>query len=313
MTYFAIDPIAFSLGPINVHWYGIILGTAALAGLLLAIQEGKRFKIPSEFFMDLLLIGAPSAIIVARLYYVLFEWENYQDAPLEIFAIWQGGIAIHGALIGAIIAAVIYTRMKGYSFWRIADICAPSLIAGQMIGRWGNFMNQEAHGGPVEESFLRDTLHLPDFIVNHMYINGEFYHPTFLYESLWNLAGLILLILIRRGSFMRAGEVFMTYIVWYSIGRYFVEGLRTDSLAFQGPEWLASFMNGLWTPMSWLFGEQGAIATDENIRMAQFISLVIIVVAAILVVVRRRKGWADQRYQDPIQREGYVTRPSQQS
>ncbi|CAM3703876.1 prolipoprotein diacylglyceryl transferase [Marinicrinis lubricantis] len=305
--YLALNPIAFSLGPLTVHWYGIILGTAALVGLLLAIQEGKRFNIRSEFFMDLLLIGAPSAIVAARLYYVVFEWEDYQDNWLDIFAIWKGGIAIHGALIGAIIAAVWYTRWKRYSFWRIADICAPSLLAGQIIGRWGNFMNQEAHGGPVEESFLRDSLHLPDFIVNQMYINGEYYHPTFLYESLWNIVGIVLLLVIRRFNFVRAGEIFMSYIIWYSIGRFFVEGLRTDSLAFDGPNWLASFLNGLWEPMSWIFGDPGAIANDENIRMAQLISVLIVLAAVIIIVLRRTMGYANQKYSDPIRQDGYVT------
>lgn len=307
MTYFALNPVAFSLGPITVNWYGIILATAALVGLLLAVREGKRFNVPSDFFVDLLLVGAPSAVIMARIYYVAFEWESYKDNPLEIFAIWHGGIAIHGALIGAIVAAVIYTRYKRYNFFRIADICAPSLIAGQMIGRWGNFMNQEAHGGPVEESFLRETLHLPDFIVNQMNISGVFYHPTFLYESVWNLLGLIMLVLIRRTSFMRSGEIFISYICWYSIGRFYIEGLRTDSLAFKGPQWLEALLNTLWTPMTWIFDQPGAIANNENIRMAQLISLLIVITAVIVVIVRRKSGMAAQKYNDPLQREGYVS------
>lgn len=306
LNQYLINKIAFKIGPIEVAWYGIILGSAALVGLLLAVREGKRFRIPSDFFMDLLLIGVPSAIVGARIYYVAFEWHRYKDNWVDVFKIWEGGIAIHGALIGAVIAAIFYVRRKGYNFWRIADICAPSLIAGQMIGRWGNFVNQEAHGGPVEESFLRETLHLPDFIVNHMFIDGTFKHPAFLYESVWNLVCLLLLFLLRRQRFIRAGELFIGYLGWYSIGRFFIEGLRTDSLAFHGPVWLETFMGWLWSPMSLLFGPQGELV-GGNIRMAQFISLLIIVAAIILIILRRAMGHARARYSDPIQREGFLS------
>ncbi len=300
MGYLVLNPIAFALGPIQVHWYGIILGSAAIIGLMLAIQEGKRFHIPQDFFMDLLLIGAPSAVIAARIYYVAFKLQDYRNDWTEVFKIWHGGIAIHGALIGAIVAAVIYVRHKGYSFWRIADICAPGLLAGQMIGRWGNFMNQEAHGGPVAESFLRGTLHLPNFIVDQMNIGGVYYHPTFLYESVWNLAGIVLLFILRRRAFLRAGELFMTYFIWYSIGRFFIEGLRTDSLAFTGPAWLAGLMKMLWSPMNLLF-EAGSMSYG-NVRIAQLIGIVIIIAAIMLIVWRRWSGLASRRYMDPIKR-----------
>jgi phosphatidylglycerol:prolipoprotein diacylglycerol transferase len=299
MDVYLLNPVAFSLGPIKVHWYGIILGIAALVGLLIAVQEGKRFGIKPDFFMDLLLIGVPSAIIGARIYYVAFKWEYYSGHPDEIYKVWEGGIAIYGALIGAVIAAVLYVRAKGYNFWRIADICAPSLIAGQMIGRWGNFVNQEAHGGPVTEQFLRNTLHLPDFIVNQMYIDGEYYHPTFLYESLWNLAGLLFLLWLRRRPLLRAGELFLSYAVWYSVGRFFIEGLRTDSLAFAGPLWLEGILKALWSPMSLLF-QEGAMSPGENVRVSQLLSLVIIIAAFAIMAVRREKGFAEAKYSDPI-------------
>lgn len=295
----ALDPIAFSLGPINVHWYGIILGTAALVGLFLAVQEGKRFGINPDFFMDLLLIGVPSAIVGARIYYVAFKWDDYKNNPAEIIAVWHGGIAIYGALIGAIAGAVWYCRRKGYNFWRIADICAPGLIVGQMIGRWGNFMNQEAHGGVVAESFLRDKLHLPNFIVDQMYIGGEYYHPTFLYESLWNLLGLLVLFWLRRRPFLKSGELFASYFIWYSIGRFFVEGLRTDSLAFDGPAWLSSMMNALWSPMD-LFFNPGEMSYG-NVRVSQLVGVLLILAAIGFMIGRRRKlGGAQPRYADPI-------------
>ncbi|WP_019537100.1 prolipoprotein diacylglyceryl transferase [Paenibacillus ginsengihumi] len=300
----AIDPIAFAIGPLTVRWYGIILGTAALVGLLLAVREGKRFGIVPDFFMDLLLIGVPSAIVGARIYYVAFKWEDYKDNLLDVIKIWQGGIAIYGALIGAIIAAVIYVRRKGYGFWRIADICAPSLIVGQAIGRWGNFMNQEAHGGPVTEAFLRETLHLPNWIVQQMLIEGQYYHPTFLYESLWNVAGLLLLLWLRRRPFLKEGELFFSYFIWYSIGRFFVEALRTDSLDFTGPSWLAALLNGLWSPMRLLGFEQGVMTYGGNVRISQLLAVLIVIAALVLIGIRRKTGAAAAFYSDPIVRLG---------
>ena len=295
-----LNKVAIELGPIAIHWYGIILGAAALAGLLLAVREGKRFGIKPDLFLDLLLYGVPSAIIMARIYYVAFQWDQYKDNFASVFEIWKGGIAIHGALIGAIIAAVVYTRIKKVSFWRIADIAAPSLIVGQMIGRWGNFINQEAHGGAVEREFLSDTLRLPDWIVNQMEIESVFYHPTFLYESLWNLLGLLLLFWLRRRPFLRAGELFMSYFIWYSIGRFFIEGLRTDSLAFHGPGWLESLMKGLWLPMNALF-EPGYLPEEGgNVRIAQLIGVLIIIAAVVLIVLRRRSGRPVVHYADPV-------------
>ncbi|WP_240421549.1 prolipoprotein diacylglyceryl transferase [Paenibacillus periandrae] len=313
----AINPIAFGIGALQVHWYGIILGTAALMGLLLAIREGKRFGMNPDFYMDLVLLGVPSAIIGARIYYVAFKWEDYRDNLSEVFMVWHGGIAIYGALIGAVICAVIYTRRKGYSFWRIADVCAPGLIIGQAIGRWGNFINQEAHGGPVSEAFLRNSLHLPDFIVNQMLINGQYYHPTFLYESVFNFIVLLLLLVLRRRPFLRAGELFLSYFIGYSIVRFFVEGLRTDSLDFTGPAWLASLMNGLWAPMRALGFESGFMTYGGNVRISQLLAILIIIFAVAFMIYRRKSGASVERYSDPIRPIGYVEEassdPSEQS
>jgi len=295
-----LNPIAFSIGPLDVHWYGIILGTAALVGLLLAVREGKRFGLNPDFFLDLMLFGVPSAIIAARLYYVAFKWGYYQDHPGEIIQIWNGGIAIYGALIGAIVCGFFYIRAKGYNFWRIVDICAPSLLAGQMIGRWGNFVNQEAYGGEVERSFLTDTLHLPSFIVNQMNVDGIYHHPTFLYESLWSLLGLIVIFIIRRRGFLKSGEVFALYFIWYSLGRFFIEALRTDSLAFKGPEWLKSTIDAIWSPMTALF-EQGYLNPEEgNIRVSQLLAFLIVVAGIVFIVLRRQFGWAKEKYNDPL-------------
>jgi phosphatidylglycerol---prolipoprotein diacylglyceryl transferase len=221
-----LNPIAFSLGPISVHWYGIIIGSGLALALYLAIREGNRRGLHKDTFADLMLWAIPIAIISARIYYVIFEWEYYVNHPGDIPQIWNGGIAIHGALIGSVLTAYVFAKKRGISFWKIADIAAPSIILGQAIGRWGNFMNQEAHGGEVTRTFL-ENLHLPTFIIDQMYINGVYYHPTFLYESLWNFAGFLLLMFLRRVNFRR-GELFLTYVVWYSIGRFLIERFRTQ-------------------------------------------------------------------------------------
>jgi phosphatidylglycerol---prolipoprotein diacylglyceryl transferase len=260
-----LDRVFLHLGPITIYWYGVIIGVGVLLALYIATREAERRGLPKELFVDLVLFAVPIAIICARIYYVIFKWDYYSQHVSEIPQIWQGGIAIHGGLLGAVATALVFSKVKGVSFWKLADIAAPSIILGQAIGRWGNFMNQEAHGGPVTREFL-EGLHLPDFIINQMYINGTYYHPTFLYESLWNLAGFVLLMALRRVN-LRRGEMFLTYMIWYSIGRFFIEGLRTDSLML-----------------------------TETLRIAQVISLFFIVLAIVVLVVRRVKGWSKERY-----------------
>lgn len=263
-----INPIAFEFGPLQVHWYGVIIGSGLALALWMAMRESEKRNLQKEIFADLMLWAIPIAIISARIYYVIFEWEYYSQNLSQIPKIWEGGIAIHGALIGSVITAYFFTKARGVSFWKLADIAAPSIIIGQAIGRWGNFINQEAHGGEVSRSFL-ENLFLPEFIINQMYIDGAYYHPTFLYESLWNFAGVILLIAIRKVN-LRRGESFLTYVIWYSIGRYFVEGLRTDSLML-----------------------------TDHLRVAQAISIFLIVLAVSLIIYRRKKGLAEARYLDP--------------
>lgn len=293
--YFAvIDPVAVALGPLKIHWYGIIMGTAVLLGLLLAVREGKRRGVKEDDIIDLIFWVIPAAIIGARLYYVLFEWSYYSEHPSEIIAVWNGGLAIHGGLIGAILVGYWYVKRRNLPFLQLADIIAPSIILGQAIGRWGNFLNQEAHGGEVTRSFL-EGLHLPNFIIDQMQIYGVYYHPTFLYESLWNLAGFVILLLMRRWNPKR-GEIFFTYFAWYSLGRFFIEGLRTDSLTFTGPSWLESLLQGLWLPMKVLF-EEGAMDSG-NIRIAQLISVFLVLGAIFMIIWRRAKGIAKESYRD---------------
>lgn len=261
-----INPVAFKLGPIPIHWYGIIIGVGIALALIIANKEGDKRGLPRDTFVDLLIWAIPISLISARIYYVIFQWDHYSQHPEQIIAIWEGGIAIHGALIGAVLTAIVYTRKKGISFWKVADIAAPSIILGQAIGRWGNFINQEAHGGEVTRAFL-ERLQLPEFIINQMYIEGSYYHPTFLYESIWNFAGFIILIALRRVN-LRRGELFLSYVIWYSIGRALIELMRTDSLML-GP-----------------------------IKQATLLSIVLIVGAIGIWVYRRVAGLAIKRYQD---------------
>lgn len=238
-----LNRVAFQLGALHIYWYGIIIACGALLGLLLAMREGKRRGLGQDTYVDLILFAAPIAVICARIYYVAFEWPYYSQHPGQIIAIWNGGIAIYGALIGAVATTVVFCLFRHLPFWKVADVAAPSVILGQAIGRWGNFMNQEAHGGPTTRAALQ-AMHLPKFIINQMYINGTYYIPTFLYESLWDFAGFILLLFLRRVNLKR-GELFMSYVVWYAIGRSYIEGLRTDSLML-GPlrvsQWLAGLL-----------------------------------------------------------------------
>ncbi len=263
----ALDRVFFEVGPFTIYWYGVIIATGAFLGLYLATKESDRLGLKKDLMVDLVVFAIPIAIISARIYYVIFEWENYVGQPWwKIFAVWEGGIAIHGALIGSVLTAIIYARVKKVSFWQLADIAAPSLILGQAIGRWGNFMNQEAHGGPISESAYQSFhQYLPDFIMNQMCIDGVMYHPTFLYESVWNILVLILLLVLRRKNPLR-GNVFLTYIIAYSVGRFFIEGMRTDSLYGGG------------------------------LRAAQVMSIILIIGSIGLMIYRRKSGIADKHY-----------------
>lgn len=242
LTLGALNPIAFNLGGIQVHWYGIIIASAVVLATILAVQEAKRRRIDPDSIYDLILWALPVAIITARMYYVIFEWGYYQNHVDEIVRVWDGGIAIYGALIGAGIVVYLFCRANWIPVWLMLDIIAPVLIMAQGIGRWGNFMNQEAFGRITSLAFLQ-SLHLPHFIIQQMLIDGAYRQPTFLYESLWDILGFIVLMSLRHKKHLfKQGEVFLSYVIWYAFGRFFVEGMRTDSLMLLGirvSQWLS--------------------------------------------------------------------------
>lgn len=215
---FAIDETAFSIFGRDIKWYALIITAGLVLGALFGLREAKRVGVSSDTILDILIFGTPSAIVCARAYYVLCEWSYYSVHKDEIVKIWNGGIAIYGAIIGAVLSTLIYCKVKKLDIGKIFDIGAFGLLIGQIIGRWGNFVNAEAHGG---ETSLPWRMYIAD-------INMAV-HPTFLYESLWNTLGFILLLFYRKRKKFE-GEVFLMYVAWYGIGRAMIEGLRTDSL-----------------------------------------------------------------------------------
>lgn len=254
----ALNPIALKLGPINIHWYGVIIATGVVLALWLSIREGRRQGIAEDDFYDYLLWALPVAIICARTYYVVFQWPYYSMHPDEIIAIWDGGIAIYGAIIGGLITLICFCHYRHLSAWLMMDVIAPALILAQGIGRWGNFMNQEAFGRITSKAALM-AQGISHWIIQQMLIGGQYRVPTFLYESLWDVLGFIILIVLRhRHHLFKEGEVFLSYLIWYGCGRFFIEGMRTDSLML-GP-----------------------------IRVSQLLSLILVCGAIVLIIYRRR-------------------------
>ena len=226
-----MNPIAFRIFGMDIRWYGIIIACGVLAAFGVTYITAKKKKLDFDIIIDGFLWSFPLAIVGARVYYVAFEFQNYHSI-WDMINIRQGGIAIHGGLIAGLLTAYVFTRVKKVNFFEYIDVVMPGVILAQAIGRWGNFMNQEAHGGPVTEQFISK---FPQFIQQGMLIKGTYYHPTFLYESIWNLLvfGILVYILLRKKE-GKNGIVLAGYMIFYSIGRFFIEGLRTDSLMFMG-------------------------------------------------------------------------------
>ncbi|MCA1991044.1 MAG: prolipoprotein diacylglyceryl transferase [Coleofasciculus sp. S288] len=237
-------PILFEWGPIAIRWYGLLIASAVLIGVTLSQYLAKRRNVDPNLIGDFAIWLVIAAIPAARLYYVLFEWEQYAQRPQEIIAIWHGGIAIHGAIIGGTLAAIIFSRIQKVSVWLLADLIVPSLALGQAIGRWGNFFNSEAFGSPTN---LPWKLYIPPQQRPPGLVNYEYFHPTFLYESLWNLMvfGLLMTLFfrdLRKQPHLKVGTLALIYMVAYSLGRFWIEGLRTDSLMI-GPLRIAQLVS----------------------------------------------------------------------
>jgi len=224
-----MNPVAFELGPLTIFWYSIFVLGGFLAGYFILYKEFKKQEMPLDFLSNYFFLIIPIVIIGARLQYVIFRWDSYQNNLSEIFAIWNGGLAIHGGIIAGVIFSIYYAKRHKINILRFLDMCAPSLIIGQAIGRWGNFFNQEAFGNPVEVDVLR-SLFIPGFIIDGMKINGVYHHPTFFYEFLLCLLGFIIIMFIRNRKKVKLGVQAALYFIIYGASRFFVEALRTDSL-----------------------------------------------------------------------------------
>ena len=220
----------FKIGSFGIRWYSVLILVGILLALYLCDKEAKKHDLPKDVIFDVGFWVVIFGILGARLYYVLFNLGLYKNDLVGVFKVWEGGLAIHGGIIAGFITLFAYCKINKLPLWKLTDIAVPSIILAQAIGRWGNFFNQEAHG-PVTTLENLQRLHIPNFIIKGMNIDGIYYHPTFLYESLWCLLGFIVLLLVRKYyKYLKKGQLTCIYLMWYGVGRLFIESLRTDSL-----------------------------------------------------------------------------------
>lgn len=256
-----MDRVFLKLGPITIYWYAVLIVIAICIGVYFSTREAKKNGLGKEFITDLIFYTIPISILGARIYYVIFNFSVFKDNIIDIFKIWEGGLAIYGAVISGIIFIIYYCKKKNKDILLTLDTMVPYLILGQAIGRWGNFINKEAYGIKTTLSHLKE-LHIPNFIIEGMYIDGYYRIPTFLYESLWCLLGFIILLIIRKkNKYKDNGILIYSYLIWYGIGRFFIEGLRTDSL------YLGVF------------------------RISQIVSIILILIGIVGIIIKWRKKW----------------------
>lgn len=264
-----LSRVAITIFNIDIYWYAIIIVTGILCGLLLAQYEAKRTNQNPDIYWDFTIIAIFVSVICARLYYVIFSWDSYKNNLIKIFAIREGGLAIYGGIIGGAITAIIFCKLRNIKLGVLADVAAPSLLLGQIIGRWGNFVNREAFGGYTDSLFalrykLEQVSNVPPSVFDKKILyNGVEYiqiQPTFLYESLWNLIIFILLMLYKKNKKFD-GEIFILYLLGYSLGRVWIEGLRTDQL----------------------------MLGSTSIAVSQLLSAILIVITIILLIYKRIK------------------------
>lgn len=262
-----MESVIFSLFGIEIRWYSIILLVAMFLAISLLIKEGKRFNIPKDFLFNLAFWVIIFGVIGARIYYCVFNFNLFKDNLIDILKIWEGGLAIHGGLIAGFLTLVIYTKKYNVNTIKVTDMAVVPLLLAQAIGRWGNFFNSEAHGAATTYYHLKE-LHIPEKIIEGMKISNVYYHPTFYYESLYCLIGFIILLFVRRYRYLKKGQLTSLYLMYYSIGRFFIEALRTDSLM------LGAF------------------------KVAQLVSIALFVIGMISFMILSRKGRFEDLYNE---------------
>ena len=260
---------AFSIGSFSISWYSICILVGVIFASILFILECKKYEISVDFSINLIFWTVIFGIIGARLYYVLFNLDYYLTEPIEILKIWNGGLAIHGGILFGLLFILFYTKKYKIRTLKVTDMTVVGLIIAQAIGRWGNFFNQEAHGPETTRQFLEGLKIVPKFVIDGMKIAGTYYQPTFYYESLWCVLGFIVLLIVRRVfEYLRVGQLTGLYLIWYGIGRFFIESLRTDSLML------------------------------SNFKVAQLVSILFILVGIILLLLYVKKSKFENRYDD---------------
>ncbi|MEE0683663.1 MAG: prolipoprotein diacylglyceryl transferase [Bacilli bacterium] len=236
-----MEKVALDLGPIQIYWYSIFIFIGMLVACFLIYKEAKKRGIDEDFLVNLTFNTIIIGIIGARLYYVLFNLSYYLDNPVEIFQIWNGGLAIHGGIIAGLLFIIYYCKKHEVNLWKMLDIIVVGLIIAQAIGRWGNFFNSEAYG-PITTAAHLKSLGIPQFIINGMYILGDYRQPTFFYESVWCLFGFLAMLIIRQYKYLKIGQLTSFYLIWYGIIRFIIEAMRTDSLML-GPLKMAQLVS----------------------------------------------------------------------
>ena len=229
-------PRVLELGPLTIHYYGAIIALGLVLAVMYSCKRGHEFGLEEDDILDGVLWITPFAILCARIYYCAFSWHEYAANPISVLYIWNGGIAIYGSVIGAIIGMAVFAKIKKVKMMAVVDLILIAFLIGQFIGRWGNFVNREAFGAATD-SFFRMGL------FNTRTNGWEYYHPTFLYESLWNMVGFVILHFLSKKR-KYDGQMALSYAAWYGLGRCFIEGLRVDSL-WWGPFRVSQLLAGI--------------------------------------------------------------------
>ena len=263
-----MNPVIFSIGGFEVRWYSLFILLGIIAAYEYASIEAKKYNAPKDFMFNMTFWSVIFGLIGARFYYVIFNWQLYSHDLTSVFRFWEGGLAIHGGLIIGLLTMFVYTRKYKARFIKVTDIAGPAVLLAQAIGRWGNFFNSEAHGPATTLATLKSHGIIPGFIIDGMNINGIYYEPTFYYESLWCLLGFIICLVIKNNKKTKLGTLTGFYLIWYGLGRFVIESLRTDSLMLGG------------------------------LKVAQVVSVVAFIAGIVIIMINSRKGPFDDLYAD---------------